>query len=260
MFSTPTGLPTATNLAVIDNRSGDNWRLQYPIGKIFFQGHQLAQRGSRISPDGNQRSASSITLAVSATTAAMSLVIDRAGHLELSLPDGKPSKVFPGPPPARKIWFSSATSGEQFCIHAVTLAGKQRIVFCGTTGVRIHDIASSGRALITTGNARRYLAAVRHGSAEIRDITWLDASILPILSADGTHVLFTDVSSAAGNTYATYVRKTDGSPALHIGDGGFGAAINSKSALMILVDNPSASVQIVPLGAGQAKPLNWNGF
>jgi serine/threonine protein kinase len=249
--------PDGRDLAVID-KDKDNWRLQYPIGKILLQGHNWLT-DARVSPDGNLVAFFHHSSAISDDRGDVA-VVDRAGHLRTLSTGWEALEGLSWSPSGKEIWFSSATSGEQFCIRAVTLAGKERIVFCGTTGVRIHDVTASGRALITADTSRRYLSAVRHGSTETLDLTWLDASILPILSTDGSQVLFTDVSSSAGNDYATYVRKTDGSPALRIGDGGFGAAINSKSALMVLVDNPSASVQIVPLGAGQAKQLSWNGF
>jgi eukaryotic-like serine/threonine-protein kinase len=249
--------PDGHDLAVID-KDGDNWRLQYPIGKILLQGRNWLTE-ARISPDGNQVAFFHHTSDLYDDRGDVA-VIDGAGHLRTLSTGWEALEGLSWSPSGKEIWFSAATSGEQFCIRAVTLAGKQRNLFCGTTGVRIHDVAPSGRALITADNARHSLSAIRRGSAEIRDLTWLDGSILPILSADGSEVLFTDVSSAAGNTYATYVRKTDGTPAVHIGDGGFGADINSKSALMVLVDNPSASVQIVPLGAGQARQLSWNGF
>lgn len=249
--------PDGHDLAVID-KDQDNWRLQYPIGKILLQGHNWLT-DARVSPDANQVAFFHHSSAISDDRGDVA-VVDRGGQLRTLSTGWEALEGLSWSPSGKEIWFSAASSGEQFCIHAVALSGKQRTVFCGTTGVRIHDVAASGRALITADDSRRYLSAVHHGSAETRDLTWLDASVLPILSVDGTQVLFTDVSAAAGNTYATYVRKTDGSPALHIGDGGAGAAINSKSALMILVDNPDASVQIVPLGAGQAKQLSWNGF
>jgi serine/threonine protein kinase/Tol biopolymer transport system component len=249
--------PDGHDLAVID-KDHDTWRLQYPIGKILLQDHNWLT-DARVSPDGQQVALFHHTSALSDDRGDVA-VVDRAGHLRTLSTGWEALEGLSWSPSGQEIWFSSATSGEQFCIRAVTLSGKQRTVYCGTTGVRIHDLAPSGRALITADNSRRYLTSVKHGSAEIRDLTWLDGSILPILSADGSQVLFTDVSAAAGNTYATYVRKTDGSPAIRIGDGGAGSDLNAKSALMILVDNPDASVQIVPLGAGQAKKLRWNGF
>jgi Tol biopolymer transport system component len=59
-----------------------------------------------------------------------------------------------------------------------------------------------------------------------------------------------------------YVRKSDGSPAVRIGSGGFGTDISpdGKWALIVMPGDPAARVQIVPVGAGQPKVLHWDGF
>jgi eukaryotic-like serine/threonine-protein kinase len=248
--------PDGRDLAVID-KDGDNWRLQYPIGKILLQDHNWLT-DPRVSPNGELVAFFHHPSAISDNRGDVA-VLDRSGHLRTLSAGWEGLEGIAWSPSGKEIWFSAAVSGEVYCIRAVTLSAKQRTVYCGPGSVRIQDLAASGRALISSDNDRRSMIAVQHGSSESRDLSWLDGSIIPILSADGSQVLFTDVSAAAGSTYATYLRKTDGSPAVHIGDGG-GLNLNAKSALMVLIDDPQASVQIAPLAAGQAKKLNWNGF
>jgi WD40 repeat protein len=249
--------PDGHDLAVID-KDGDNWRLQYPIGKILLQDHKWLT-DSRVSPDGNLVAFFHHSSAISDNRGDVA-VLDRTGHLRTLSTGWEALEGLAWSPSGKEIWFSAANSGEQYCIHAVTLSAKERLVYCGTTPTRIQDIAESGRALISSDSDRRSMAAMQHGSPESRDLSWLDGSIIPVLSPDGSQLLFSDVSAAAGNDYATYVRKTDGSPAVHLGDGGGGLDLNAKSALMVLVDDPDASIQIAPLAAGQIKKLNWSGF
>ena len=113
-------------------------------------------------------------------------------------------------------------------MHAVNLSGKQRTVYCGTAPTRIHDIAASGRALLSTEEARGTMAMVEHGSNQERDLSWLSYSYGPRLSGDGSEVLFTDLSEQSGNDYSVYVRKSDGSPAVRLTGGGYGTDITSR--------------------------------
>lgn len=102
---------------------------------------------------------------------------------------------------------------------------------------------------------------VERGKAE-RDVSWLDSDLNPRLTSDGSMFLFTDQSVHAGQDYAVYVRKTDGSPAVKIGGGGFGTDISAdgKWALIVLGDDPAGKVQVVPVDPGEAKALRWDGF
>lgn len=164
----------------------------------------------------------------------------------------------------KEVWFSAAQSGEQYCIHAASLAGKERTVYCGTAPTRILDIATSGRALVSTEETRGSMALVEHGSdpSQERDLSWLSYSWGPQISDDGTEILFTDLSEQAGNDYSVYVRKSDGSPAVRLAGGGFGTSISpdGKWALVLLADDPQARIQVVPVGAGQAHMPHWDGI
>src|ERR1700689_1241498 len=106
------------------------------------------------------------------------------------------------------------------------------------------------------------MVAGQHGSSDDRDLSWLDAPSLPFLSDDGSEMLFTDQSGIAGTDYSVYERKTDGSPAVRIGSGGFGSAISpdGKFALIVLPGDPQGRIQIVPVGPGQPRVLNLAGF
>lgn len=154
----------------------------------------------------------------------------------------------------------AAETGEQYCIHAVTLSGKQRTVYCGMSPTLIHDIAPGGRVLVSAEEHRVSMAMVEHGSAEERSLNWLDDPYAPIISTDGSEILFTDQSEHSGQSYSVYTRKTDGSPAVRIGGGGFGTSLSAdgKWALVVLPADPR--IQVVPVGAGQTRVLQWDGI
>jgi len=250
--------PEGNDLAVID-RADNKWRLQYPIGKVLIEGGNWLS-DPRVSPDGKQ--VALFHHPPNIDDRGEVVLVDRSGHLQTLSAGWEALEGLAWAPSGKEVWFSAALSGEQYCIHAVTLSGKQRTVYCGTAPTRIVDIASSGRVLVSTEEARGSIALVEHGSNQERDLNWLSYSFGPRLSDDGKEVLFTDLSERSGNDYSVYVRKTDGSAAVRIGGGGYGANISpdGKWALVLFAGDPAARIQVVPVGPGQARAFHWDGI
>src|SRR5208283_5606694 len=128
--------------------------------------------------------------------------------------------------------------------RAVSVSGKQRTVHCSTASTRILDIAPSGRVLVSAEERQAGMTLVEHGSNHERSLNWLDFPVLPILTPDGSTMLFTDASERAGNSYEVYVRKTDGSAPVRIAQGGNGSDItrDGKWALVVPPDEHSADI------------------
>jgi hypothetical protein len=254
--------PDGNELAVI-NRSNDGgngkWQLQYPIGRVLLQGEGWMS-DMRVSPDGKQLAL--FRHPPNPDDRGDLVLVDRSGQSRTLSSGWESLEGLAWAPSGKEIWFSAALSGEQWCIHAATLSGKQRTVYCGTAPTRILDIAASGRALVSTEETRGTMAIVEHGSNQERDLSWLSYSYGPRLSRDGSEVLFTDLSEQSGNDYSVYVRKSDGSPAVRLTGGGYGTDITAdgKWAMVILPDDPAQRVHVVPVGAGQARVLHWDGI
>jgi Tol biopolymer transport system component len=250
--------PDGNELAVLD-RNNDKWRLQYPIGKVLLEGEGWMS-DLRVSPDGAQ--VALFRHPPNPDDRGDLVLLDRSGKLRIISTGWESLEGLAWAPSGQEIWFSAAETGEQWCIHAVNLSGKARTVYCGTAPTRILDIAASGRALVSTEEARGTMELVEHGSNQERDLSWLSYSWGPRLSKDGSEVLFTDLSEQSGNDYSVYVRKSDGSPAVRIAGGGYASDISpdGKWALVQLPDDPAKRVQIVPVGPGQARALQWDGM
>lgn len=250
--------PDGNELAVLD-RSNQKWRLQYPIGKVLLESEGWMS-DLRVSPDGKQ--VALFRHPPNPDDRGDLVLVDRSGQLRIISTGWESLEGLAWAPSGKEIWFSAAESGEQWCIHAVSLSGKQRTVYCGTAPTRILDIASSGRALVSTEEARGTMALVEHASNQERDLSWLSYSWGPRLSRDGSEVLFTDLSEQSGNDYSVYVRKSDGSPAIRLAGGGYATDItpDGKWAMVILPDDPAQRLQIVPVGPGQARVLHWDGM
>ena len=82
--------------------------------------------------------------------------------------------------------------------------------------------------LLVRATWRRELLGVFDKDPKQHELSWLDYTYPSDLSADGKTLLFDeeggggalDYSKSGGLTYAVYIRKTDGSPAVLLGEGG----------------------------------------
>ncbi len=250
--------PDGTELAVIDRDQG-KWRVQYPIGKTILELDNWLT-DLRVSPDG--QSVAMLRHPPNPDDRGDVIVVNRLGQVRTLSTGWESEEGVAWSASGKEVWFSAAISGGEFCVYGANLSGQQRIVHCGTAATRIQDVAASGRALLSTEDHRVTMVVVQHGSSDERDLSWLDAPSLPFLSDDGSEMLFTDQSGIAGTDYSVYERKTDGSPAIRIGGGGFGSAISpdGKFALIVLPGDPQGRIQIVPVGPGQPRVLNLAGF
>jgi Tol biopolymer transport system component len=88
------------------------------------------------------------------------------------------------------------------------------------------------------------------------DVSWLDFGYLRDLSDDGKMVLFEEEGSESAS-YAVYVRATDGSPAVPIGEGyGLALSKDKKWALADKLTEPVHEVWLLPVGAGEPRRLS----
>jgi len=92
------------------------------------------------------------------------------------------------------------------------------------------------------------------------DLSWHDFSSVVAISRDGSQILFTESGEAGGARYATYLRGTDGSPAIRLGEGrGLDLSADGRWALTMPLDGPARLV-VLSIGAGQPVTLEAPGF
>ena len=109
---------------------------------------------------------------------------------------------------------------------------------------------------MTRDDQSNALIARAPGQTADRDISWLDRSILPNVSADGQWVAFTDASQTGGANYSAMLRKTDGSPAVRVGEGSAAAISRDARWIVVHVSTPT-QFWLYPAGAGDPRKLNW---
>jgi Tol biopolymer transport system component len=133
-------------------------------------------------------------------------------------------------------------------------SGKERLIYRAPGGLIIHDIGRTGLVLLTADKTRLALFALPPGETHERTLSWFDWSLLQDISADGKTIIFSETGEAVGTHYSMFLRKTDGSPAVRLGDGGFGRL--SPDGKWVLAENGTPStLTLLPTGVGQPRPI-----
>ena len=89
------------------------------------------------------------------------------------------------------------------------------------------------------------------GSQE-RDLSWLDFSVPIDLSSDGKILLFVESGDGGGPHYTTFIRGTNGTPAVRLGEG-FALALSPDGKWALARTPDSNNVALLPTGVGTAK-------
>jgi Tol biopolymer transport system component len=115
--------------------------------------------------------------------------------------------------------------------------------------MRILDASPHG-SLLTLGERIRTEVGVKlQREPTLRDLSWLDRSWSPSLSADGSLLLFTHGHS--GPNYSAALRRTDGSPVSHLGDGAtMGISPDGRWAIAALLAKAPPELVAYPTRAG----------
>jgi len=248
--------PDSKDLAVVRVERG-RMRLEYPIGKILYETSGWISH-PRVSPSGDQ--VAFIEHPSLSDDGGLVAVVDRAGRKkELSRPFAS-TQGLAWMPDGSEVWFTAAEVSLR-ALYSASLSGKFRLRCRVAGNLTLRDISAEGRALVTRDTFRQEFRGLAPGESTERDLTWLDYSLPTAISADGRTVLFTEGGEGGGPGYSVYFRKTDGSPAVRIGEG-FGQDLSPDGKWAIAILRPATDAQLVayPTGAGQAKVFPKDGL
>jgi len=92
------------------------------------------------------------------------------------------------------------------------------------------------------------------GETRERDLSWLDGTVPVDISTDGTTLLFYEAIEGGGGTGTVYVRKTDGSPPVRLGEG-YALALSPDKRSALATPMSFSQLNLLPTGAGQARRL-----
>ena len=243
--------PDGEDLAIIREINGQS-RLEYPIGTILYQTSAYVS-DLRFSPDGKRIAffdhpwkyddRGFVSVIEVATKKKTDLIGGFWGMEGLAWSND-----------GTEVFFSGSTSGAALQPRAVTLAGKSRVLMPIPGSLELFDVSAAGEHLVARQDLQMKSVATDPATGQERDVSWLDFSIFPTVSNDGKLVSFSEMSAAAGATYSSCVRRTDGSPTVVVGEGAGPMSPDGKWVAALVPSTP-AKLMLYPTGAGQARQL-----
>jgi eukaryotic-like serine/threonine-protein kinase len=228
-----------------------HWRLEFPIGNVLLDSVNWISH-PKISRDGKW-----VAFADHENTGG-----DDEGSVAVIGPDGHEKKLSSGwnsvegvvwSPNGDEIWFSASNTGAADDLRGVTLSGKLRTITNVPGGMWLQDIRD-GIALVLGHRVRLNLRGVPPGGGQERELGWLGWSYMRDITPDGHKVLFEEQGDGGGPNYTVFLRDTDGSPPVRIGEG-MGLAISPDAKWVITKPAKGGPLSVVPTGAGEARRL-----
>jgi hypothetical protein len=159
-------------------------------------------------------------------------------------------------PDGKEIWFSASDAVEERPLEAVSLSGRRRVLDRIAGAASLFDVSQEGVALVEHAFARWRVLSRAPGEDRERDLSVFDRTEAVDISADGRTVLLSEWGAAVGARRVVYLRSTDGSPAMRLGEGQpMALSPDGRWALIQRQD-----LQLVPTGVGEARALPVSGL
>jgi Tol biopolymer transport system component len=228
-----------------------HWRVEYPVGHVLLDSINWFSN-PKISPDGKL-----VAFARHDNTAGDDeggvAVVDSQGHERVLATGFVTVEGIEWSPTGDEVWFSAARTGSAADLRGVTLSGKERIITSVPGGMWLEDV-HNGMALTVSHRERVGIRGLAPGAKEEKELGWFGWSNERDFSRDGKKVLFEEEGNGGGPNYTVFLRDTDGSPPIRIGEG-VGQAISPDGKWVITRSVKGGPLNLVPTGAGQARPL-----
>ncbi len=112
----------------------------------------------------------------------------------------------------------------------------------------------NGKALMVTQQLRIGIRGMAPGAKDERELGWFGWSLVRDISRDGHKIAFEEEGNGGGPNYTVFLRDTDGSPPVRIGEG-MPAAISPDAKWVVTKPARGGNLSLVPTGAGESRQL-----
>jgi Tol biopolymer transport system component len=243
--------PDGKDLAVTRYVDGRH-RLEYPVGKVLYETAGYISY-PRISPKGDRIAFMDHELQWD--NRGRVAVVDLAGNKTFISDEFSGEEGLAWSSAGDEVWFTGNREGGAASLYAGTLSGQVRQVLQVPADLWLHDISRDGRVLLTRNKAANDTIGLAPGETRERDLSWLDFGNVGDLSDDGKIFLFEYWGQGSGTNYSVYLGKTDGSPAVRLGEGASGR-LSPDGKWVVAIRNEPPEINFLPTGAGEMKRLD----
>jgi len=241
--------PDGSGLAVVRRVEGRE-RLEFPMGKVLVDTPGYVSH-VRFSPDGKQ--IAFIDHPLWADDMGVVAVVDLAGRKRTLTGSWTSARGVAWSPSGQEVWFTATTGAQNASLRGVDLAGRQRLLLGGLTHMILLDVSREGRVLLGRETLVKHVEALMAGQARPMDVSIeSEGPAGRFMSPDGTTLVLGDQFREG---YQTYLRRSDGSPPVRLGEGdGYSLSPDGKWVLSL---TPDAVPRILlhPTGPGQTREV-----
>jgi len=247
--------PDGKTMAVVHAVEGKD-RLEYPIGKTLYQTEGLLGyvRVSR-----HADSVAFVEYPLRESQGGEVCVIDRSGRKRKLTGRWYHIVGLSWNAAGDEIFITGNPTGSRQMLYAVDLSGKLRTVYRWPGGGSIWDVSPDGRALIHSGYARAQIAVLSPALKKESPLSWFDYSVAGDLSNDGKKLLFYEYGEGTRGVFTTYLRPTEGSDPVRLGEGKALALSPDEKWGIAMQSIPTPHLVLLPTGAGQSRDLPAGG-
>ena len=249
--------PDGSTFAVVRRVKGFA-RLEYPVGHVLFETVPGRISHLRVSPRLDR--VAFLEHPVPDDDRGSVVTIDRQGVRTPLSSDWASLEGLAFSATGDEVWFTGTKVGADLALYAVSLSGRERLVHRSPGRLVLRDIGRDGRVLLARHTFRLEIRALIDGEENERDLSWFDLPLLTDLSENGRQIVFCESGDAGGPGYGVFLRATDGSPPVRLGDGRpFDLSPDGKWVLSRSV-RPPFQLTMLPTGAGESQVLKDEGL
>jgi Tol biopolymer transport system component len=247
--------PDGTNMMVVRDVGGKS-RLEFPMGKVLYEtpGHVSY---ARLSPKADR--IAFLDHPFPLDDAGTVAIIDLAGHKTTLTSKWASEGGLAWSASGDEVWFTATEAGANRSLYAVTPGGKLRVVTRVPGGLKLHDVARNGRVLLTRESPRVGIRGILEGDDREREMSFLDYSFASDISPDAKVLLFDEEGEAGGANYTVFIRKSDRSPVVRLGEGNALAISPDGKWALSMLPSPNSPFKLLPTGTGDPKALTVEG-